>query len=95
MLGAASVFCGVTRVAVASVIVLVEISDNSAMVLPLIVSVVFSIRTANLIDTPPIYHGLMTKKSLPYLGIWSTENACHDDLVAGQVYFLSACDFAM
>jgi len=85
LLGAAGFFAGVSRLTVALTVIVTEISGDTAFILPVMVSVIVGKWVADWTGVHPIYHALMEKKALPYLGSHPHTEAPLQCFVAGQV----------
>lgn len=67
MLGAASVFSGVTRLTISLTVILYEITDDVALLLPVMFAVLVSRTVAIKLQAESLYHVLLETKSVPVL----------------------------
>ncbi|KAH8062813.1 chloride channel [Aureococcus anophagefferens] len=67
VLGAASVFSGVTRLTISLTVILYEITDDVALLLPVMFAVLVSRTVAIKLQAESLYHVLLETKSVPVL----------------------------
>eukprot|EP00299_Pterocystis_sp_00344_P015628 c7816_g1_i2.p1 GENE.c7816_g1_i2~~c7816_g1_i2.p1 ORF type:complete len:638 (-),score=129.94 c7816_g1_i2:161-2074(-) len=67
LIGSASFFGGVSRLTVSLTMIMVELSSDVQLLVPLVITIIIA---KNLADrfTAPVYHGLIEAKCIPFLG---------------------------
>mmetsp|Transcript_18525 Transcript_18525/g.24127 ORF Transcript_18525/g.24127 Transcript_18525/m.24127 type:complete len:617 (-) Transcript_18525:271-2121(-) len=85
LIGAAAFTGGVSRLTISLTVIMVEISNDTHFILPIMTAVMISKWFADWTGVHPIYHALMAKKNLPYLPVTPHAHAPLEVFVAGQV----------
>jgi hypothetical protein len=85
LIGAAAFTAGVSRLTISLTVIMVEISNDTHFILPIMTAVMVAKWTADWLGVHPIYHALMAKKNLPYLNVNPHAHVPLEVFVAGQV----------